>query len=105
MGLCSLPLGEYYLGPFRAQSHSAVHIALCICGGLSPSAKVCVGTWEVTLQKVIAHMRACVYQCGQRGLCVLTWLPTMYVASYIVVRSLIPPHFDRSREMRRPQAA
>lgn len=81
MGLCSLPPGECYLGPFRAQSHSAVHIALYICGGLSPSAKVCVGTWEVTLQKVIAHMRACVSVWTERAVC--AHVVTYYVCGFI----------------------
>lgn len=64
MGPSSPPPGECRPGPSWARGHSAVHIALCICGGgLSPSAGFCMGIWVVTLQGVIAHTRACVCVC------------------------------------------
>lgn len=83
MGLSSPPPGECCAGPFRARGHTAVHIALCICRGLVSVSRVCVHTWAVTLQGVIAHVRACVYQCRRRevyaahvvtyDVCAFTW--------------------------------
>lgn len=33
----------------------------------------------------------------------LMWLPMLYVPSHVVVKSPIPPHFSRSRRLRRPR--
>lgn len=66
MGLSSPPPGECCPG-LSGPGATLLCILLCVyVGGLVSVSGVCVDTWAVTLQGVIAHVRACVYQC-RRG--------------------------------------
>lgn len=85
MGPSSPPPGECHPGPSRARDPSAVHIALYMWGGLSPSTGLCVGAWR----------RSLCCSCGDAR---RVWLYMWWQEA-----PAFPPHVQRSRGLRRPE--
>lgn len=70
MGPSSPPPGECRPGPSWARGHSAVHIALCICGGLVSVSGVLYGHLGGGLAGGdCSHEGVCVCLCGHGGAC------------------------------------